>query len=67
MLNGELQDFITSFLKGCRPERCSVCFINVFISEPDQDANCISDRDELATEGLNVAGLRIFLPGGTFP
>lgn len=41
----EMQGFLTSFLKGHGTERCSICFINVFISEPDQDANCISDRD----------------------
>lgn len=32
----------------------------MLISEPDQDANCISDRDKLAIEVLNVVGLRIF-------
>lgn len=56
----ELQDFISFLPKGCSTQRCSVCFTNVFISEPDQDENFISDRDELAIEVLNMVGLRIF-------
>lgn len=52
--------FHNILLEDHRIERCSICFTVGFTSEPDQDANCISDRDKLAVEALNVVGLRIF-------